>query len=471
MKKILLFELNEVPLRILDAYRAWRPASVLARSLPRMRQYETLTEDTGHLSPWVTWPSLHRGVPDARHGIVHFGQDLGEVDGAYPPMWELLARHGVSTGVFGSLHSYPLPGSLDGYAFYFPDTFAAGSECFPSSLSPVQELNLQMARESARNVSSRIPWRAALRVLARAPGLGLRARTLAGAARQVVAEVVAPPRRVRRRTTQVELAFDLFMRQLELRTPAFATFFTNHVASTMHRYWAATFPEDYLDFGYDAEWVRTYRGEIDFTMTRFDRMLGRLLAFVDRRPEYRLMIATSMGQGPTVARPVASQLHVSDLERFMGRLGVPVGAWSRRPAMAPQVNLFVAPEHVETFRGALRRLEVAGHALDWVEREAGFFSVSFGHPDPVEREGMVRLDGRDLGFAELGLFATRIEDQTGTCAYHVPQGSLLVYDPADPAKAAGAGTRPQVSTLELAPTILRNFGAPVPSYMRAAATF
>ena len=105
-QKILLFELNEVPLRIIDEFCARRPGSCLARLLPRCRQYETFAADSGHLSPWITWPSVHRGVANERHGIHSFGQDLADVDRDFPPLWRLLAEGGVRTAVFGSLHSY-----------------------------------------------------------------------------------------------------------------------------------------------------------------------------------------------------------------------------------------------------------------------------------------------------------------------------------------------------------------------------
>src|SRR6516164_8196265 len=61
-QKVIFFELNEVPFRILDEFCRWRPDSNLAKLLPRCTQFETVTEDEGHLSPWVTWPSLHRGI-------------------------------------------------------------------------------------------------------------------------------------------------------------------------------------------------------------------------------------------------------------------------------------------------------------------------------------------------------------------------------------------------------------------------
>ena len=131
-KKVILFELNEVPYRILDEFARWRPDSTLARRLGTFRQYETHTEDTHHLSPWLTWPSLYRGVNDDTHQVFNFGQDLSRVDAEFPPLWHLLATNGVKTGIFGTLHTYPLPEDLTNYSFYIPDTFAAGSECaFP----------------------------------------------------------------------------------------------------------------------------------------------------------------------------------------------------------------------------------------------------------------------------------------------------------------------------------------------------
>lgn len=79
-KSIILFELNEVPYRIVDEFCSWRPRSTLARCLPLCRQYESYAEDRSSLSPWKTWPSLHRGVNDEKHMIQDFGQDLTDVD-------------------------------------------------------------------------------------------------------------------------------------------------------------------------------------------------------------------------------------------------------------------------------------------------------------------------------------------------------------------------------------------------------
>lgn len=465
--RVVLFELNEVPLRVIDDFVRARPASALARALPLMRQYETLAEEPRTLSPWITWPSVHRGVSSAVHGIFHLGQATDEADAAAPPVWKLLAERGVAVGVFGSLHSHPMPADLSGYAFFVPDTFAADSDVFPEDLEPFQRFNLRMARESAKNVSARVPWGDALSLLARLPGMGLKPATALSLAGQLASERARPWTRVRRRTSQTEIAFDLFMRQLERTRPGFATFFTNHVASSMHRYWAAAYPGDYEESGYDEEWRARYRGEIAHCMARFDRMLFRLLDHVSRDKDCTLVVASSMGQAATVAQPVTTQVEVRDAARLMSALGLPDGAWRREPAMLPQLNVFVEAPHRERVRAALRSLRVDSRPLAWDERSSGFFSLDFGHANLVERPGLVTLGGAPVQrLDDVGLTNLVLDDATGTSAYHVPQGSLLVLDPKAIARSP---RRAQVSALDVAPWILSRFGIAPTHLGRAAA--
>lgn len=463
-KKIIFFELNEVPFKIIDVFCGWRPASRLARLLPYCRKYETHSEDISSLSPWKTWPSVHRGVNDAQHLIYDFGQDLTEVNREFPNLWQILVDHRVRTGVCGSLHTYPPPSNYEGYAFYLPDTFAAGSECFPTELSTYQEFNLQMARDSARNVSQRVPWAAALSFLAAAPGLGLRLGTAIDIGGQLISERLAEWKKTRRRTYQTVLAFDVFMKQVSTRRPDFCTFFTNHVASSMHRYWAAAFPDEYESFGFDEKWVTTYRNEIDFTMQKFDEFLERIVAFVERNPEYQLWVTTSMGQQATVALPLETQLYVVDLGRLMSALGVPPERWRKMPAMLPQYNVFVDASLQQGFEETLRTLEVDGKPLSWRKSASGFYSLDFGHSNAYLRDIPPRLHGEASSLQDLGLDNVKIEDRSGTTAYHIPQGALFVYDPTDRSEKHG---RPTVSSLEIAPTILSHFGVPIPSYMKA----
>ncbi len=463
-RKVILFELNEVPWRIVDDHVARHPDSVLAGALARSHLYEAVAEDRGHLSPWTTWPSLHRGVNDETHMIGDLGQDRTKADDLYPPVWQLLHEQGVSVGVCGSLHSFPPPEDITSYSFYLPDTFATTNEAHPAALSAFQEFNLLMARDSARNVDTSIPLKAAARVLARSRGLGIRPDTYRAIAAQLLDERRQRWKSTRRRTFQAVLAFDAYFAQLARTRPAFSTFFSNHVASAMHRYWAAAHPGDYDEVGVDADWIDTYGGEITWAMQYAERMLERLLRFADRNPDYQVWVASSMGQGPTIAQGLETQVYLKDLPTFMRRLGVPDDGWEQRPAMLPQTNVMVREDLRQDFEHKLRGLKMVSDPIHFRQSESGFFAMDFGQPNMHKRPTPLRYQGRRLPLAEFGLEAVEIEDRSGTTAYHVPEGIFFAYDPRS---TAPVQDRDRVSALAVAPALLRTFGVRPRDYMRS----
>ena len=471
-RKIIHYELNEVPLRIVDEFCEWQPDSALARLLPRCFQYESFAEDDGELSPWITWPSLHRGVSNKTHHIHNFGQDLEEADEAYPPIWKILAENGISTGVFGSLHTYPAPDNLSDYSFYLPDAFAQESKCAPEMLVPFQEFNLQMARGSARNVSTKMPWKATLDFAKGAPRIGLKAKTYLDVGRHLAAERAARWKTARRRTYQSVLAFDVFEKLLRQNKPAFATFFTNHVASSMHRYWAARFPDEYEHCAFDEDWRRTYGGEIEFAMGKASDFLARLVKFVDHHREYQLWLTTSMGQQATTAEPLDTQLYITDRARFMAALGVSPGDWEELPAMLPRYTFALKNGKEAVFREAASKIAIQGKPMRVREEPGNRFFIKIGEFNLRDEPDAVTFDGSPIDLAQYGLDNVEIADRSNTTAYHIPQGSVLVYDPTRAPDGGGkikGGSRSQISILDVAPKMLENFAIPVPAYMKRPA--
>ena len=463
-RAIVLFELNEVPWEILDDYVAARPGSGLARVLARSHSFTSMAADRGHLSPWTTWPTLHRGVNDERHMIASFGQDRSEADRRFPPVWTLLHDAGVSAGVCAPLHSYPVPDDLGSYAFYLPDPFASEPVAHPPELVEFQRFNLAMSRESARNVDTHIPRKDALAVVRHSRRLGIRPATYAALARQLLAERRRPAMSNRRRTYQSVLLFDIFARQLRRSRPRFSTFFTNHVASAMHRYWAAHRPGDYERLGLDQDWIETFRDEVLWATGRAADMVERLAGQVEANPGSQLWIASSMGQRATMAETLETQVYLTNPHRFLEAMGLPgEDVWERRPAMLPHFNLVVEDKYVEPFGDALRTVRVGGEPLHFKESDNGFFSLEFGQANLHDRPDVVTVAGEPRPMASLGLETVEIEDRSGTTAYHVPEGILAIYDPSRP-PAATAG-RPEVSVLEVAPAILQTLSVDPPAYM------
>jgi len=463
-KKIILFECNEIPWRILDFYCDRYPQSTLAHLLTQSRQYETYTEDETSLSPWKTWPSLHRGVNDRTHLISDLGDDLTEANRAYRPVWQILAESGIRTGVFGSLHSYPLPTNIDDYDFYVPDTFSKGVDCHPKSLNTFQAFNLRMVQSSSMNVSRGIPISAAAHVVAKLPSLGITTRSLAKVGSQLATEMLNSRRKVRRRTMQSVLAFDIFMKQLKSNKPDFVTFFTNHVASTMHRFWAAAFPEDYEQSVYPNEWQHHYAREIEFVMHTLDGFLRSLMNFVHQNPGYSLWLTSSMGQAATTPRRIETQLLLHDPKKLFNVLGLNAEDWSRAPAMSPNYSFKVAADKANKLERSLLQFLINGEPLSFRRSSENLFSLDFGHPNLDLSKSALSINKQSYSFDAIGLKNTKIEEMCNANAYHIPQGSLAIYEPNSP----GTKERPQISTLDIAPALLANYAIKPPAYMHRA---
>ncbi|WP_156495570.1 hypothetical protein [Croceicoccus estronivorus] len=462
-KKIVFYELNEVPFKVFDHFAAQMPQSAVAKLKAHARAFETYAEDSGHLSPWITWPTLHRGVTNDDHGISDFGQDLGAADKEFPPIWRLLSARGIKPGVFGSLHTYPIPGNVHDYAFYVPDTFAAGPECFPAKYRAFQDFNLRMAGNNASQVNGAIAFKEASRFLANAPGMGLSARTAKQVASQLVSERLNRKRIVRRRTTQVQLAFDFYLKALRQERPDISFFFTNHVASSMHRYWPALFPADYEALKFGPDWIADWSDEIPFTMREADYQIGQLMRHVERNPDHMLIVATSMGQAAFQGRErVDRKVIITGFAKLMEAIGIPQNAWHKRPAMVPQYNVYVDEDQRARFRQNLGALSLNGQGIDLTDLGEGIFRLDFSLNNQNTLE--VTFQGDKVSAEKFGITNLTMQDAAGANAYHIPEGMMLIYDPC--VRADTQQTRSQISTTEIAPSILRNFDLNPPAYMQ-----
>lgn len=457
MSKIILFELNEVPLKIVDYYINMRPNSWLANNYDRLKKFETYTENGGHLSPWNTWPTLHRGVTNEKHFISDFNQNLTEVDKEFPSIWRILAENKIKTGVFGSLHSYPPPEKQGHYSFYVPDVFAAGKECFPKNVELFQDINLKLSRKSSRNVDSSIPYKDMIKLFGKVGSLGFQFGTMKDIGSQLLQERKDKWKSVRRRTFQTILSFDVFYKLLVKQQPDFVSFFTNHVASSQHRYWAATFPNEYKNLQYDKDWIGTYENEIIFTMDKTDQMLTKLAKFVDKHPSYKLLITSSMGQEAVESEPTETQLYIKNHTKFFEMLGFTSDEFEFLPSMLPQFNYLVKNEDV--FVEKIESLKINGASIKYRALGEGRFSLDLGQPNL--KETTITLNEKIIDLDISGLENVIIEDKSSATAYHIPEGHCYIYHPS---YVKSEMQNEQISTLEFLPTFLQNFALEIPEY-------
>ena len=466
---IVVYELNEIPKKILDFYANSHPNSAFAHLRCYGKLFKTITADVGGLSPWITWPTMHRGVSNVEHEISDLGQNLNKVNREFPNIYHMLAKEGVKVGVFGCLQSYPLPENLENYRFYVPDTFAAGDECFPDKLTSFQTFNLSMVRLNARNVSKGIAVKNASKFILKSKQLGLKLNTFIKLTNQLIRERINNDRVVRRRTSQAEIAFDLYLKQLKDTNPDISFFFTNHLASSMHRYWPTIFPEDYQEGKFDKSWLDRWSGEIPHAVKVANYQLSLLINYC-KSTGSELIICSSMGQEAVLNTTVKHKLvMISNLKKLLNYLGIKRSDWEPRLSMAPQVVIMPKNETVIDRLKKLKNIHINGKNINFKITGTGeiIFDISL-----INQENLIIIDNKKkISSKEIGIDNVNLQDAAGCYAYHIPEGILIHYDPSKILKKVSKQDWNSVSVLDFAPSLLNKFNKKIPSYMKIEKLF
>ena len=452
---LVLYELNEVPWRVVDWYVVRRPQSAMARLLKQSRTFTTFTFDEGELHPWTTWPTLHRGVTNREHNIRFINQSRDEAANAHPPLWQTLRQAGKRVGVFGSLQSYP-PSSDEGYEFYVPDTFAPGAETWPPKYSAFQRFNLRQTKQDGAQAAQVKLNSNIARDLLEMLQSGLRMRTMGSLVAHLAKERANSLHRSRRSVMQALVAFDFFEDALKHTQPEFCTFFTNHVAGMMHRYWKHAFPEDFGTTLSTPEEL-FHAKSILFAMDIADAQIATLMAYVSGR-HGRLMLASSMGQEAVHRGSYRGEWRITDVPRFLRGIG-----WTEPAqdllAMQPDFN-FAFPSEAEAvrFMHTTARLADGNGKSIWKRAQRTGTTVNLGlaASEQAVDEGAAWLTRDDgpaarLAISELGIELLHRDPGTG---YHQPRGVLMVFgDGISP-----ADSREQIDSTAVRPAILQTLG-------------
>lgn len=460
-RKVLLLEFNEINWTVIDRLIQQRGAAFLPNFLALKRQgvfgAPVALEQPPHLDPWITWVSLHTGLPREVHGAAVLEQDGATINGRR--VWDYVVDAGRSVGIFGSIGAYP-PRPVPG--FMIPGPFAPGNETYPAFLEPLQALNRRYTQVHNRTgqedgLGQMLKQAAALLTL------GLKPSTCARIGMQLAQERISPHTKWRRVSLQPLLNFDFFSHLYRRYRPHFATWHTNHAAHYMHHYWRAWQDEGFLTPSPEDE-KRHYGEAVPFGYALCDDLLGRFMRLID--DETVMVLTSSMGQKPFVTeryREGKIVVRFKDVHHFLQLVNAQ-GVSDIVPTMIPQVNVRVTNE---AQRSALR------HALGEVQREVnGRWEPAMNLEETAEiltltprglseRPGAItcRLpDGRQVPLEEL--FA--VDAPTPKQGMHDPKGLVIFHG-----KGINAGVElGHCTNLDIAPTLLTLMGLPVPEVMQ-----
>ena len=427
-RKLIVLEINEVPNRVIDSYIKDNPKSSWASVTKRSARFIAATPDQIQLHPKLSWQTFHRGVPDHEHGFVEYNQTDAAGKDSFPPVWELVANAGQSIGCGASIGSYPVPQNTDNISFYLTDPFAPTFETVPPYLGSFQRLNNMAVQRSGRNVRrGGFGLSEVSSLLMNLPRLGISISTMFKTAKQLVAERRNSTRIVRRRNIQALMSFDVVFKQIKNSKPDFSTIFANHVAASMHRYWAAKFPNDYEVNRMPQEWRDTYSGEIDAAMDEADYMMGKLDKFTKANPEFSVLVIASMGQEAIEHEPIHNQLIIGDFAAFMNSIGFADEEYEKLTGMEPEyVVEFKAEGGLEKFKQICQSMDINGQrpVVKPINDNQSAFLVFQNNIDITE----FTVGNRQVSLTEAGLVIDPIQDMSGSTAQHIPGGCCFVFN-------------------------------------------
>ena len=427
-RKLIVFEINEVPNRVIDTYIRNHPSSSWASVVTRSARFVAATPDKIQLHPKLSWQTFHRGVPDHEHGFVEYNQTSAKGKKHYPPVWELISNAGKDIGCGASIGSYPVPYDTKNVAFYLTDPFAPTFETVPSYLCSFQRLNNLAVQRSGRNVRrGGFGLAEVSSLILNIPRLGISITTLFKTAKQLIAERYNSVRIVRRRNIQALMTFDVVFRQIKKTKPDFSTIFTNHVAASMHRYWAAMFPNDYKVNRMPQEWRETYSGEIDAAMDEADYMLDKLDKFTKDNPEFTVLVVASMGQAAVEHKPEYNQLLIGNFTSFMSVLGFKPDEYRKLTGMEPEyVVEFNSEKGLKKFLRICELVDINGDepGVKQINEKQCAFLVFQNNIDI----SYITVNDKRICLADAGLIIESIQDMSGSTAQHVPGGCCFVFN-------------------------------------------
>jgi hypothetical protein len=461
-KKVLLIELNEINWGVIDKLIADHGPDYLP-NITRLRNegatgVQSAVERAPMLDPWITWVTLHTGVPPAVHGAEVLEQESETITAKRT--WHYAADAGRSVGVFGSISAYP-PKPVNG--FVVPGPFAPTSDTYPPDLRPVQDINRRYTQVHAKNTVEP-SLLDNMRTGAKLLQSGLKINTCMRIAGQLINERVGHKQHWRRVSLQPMLNFDVFSKLYGQKRPDYATWHSNHAAHYMHHYWRAWDDSKFPDKASQQERAK-FGDAVPYGYKICDELIGRALELIDDQTV--LVVASSMGQQPYISEKYQHGkiiVRVKDMHKLLAALGVQ-GVENVVPTMVPQWNLTVpdAAQRAQVkskFEG-IRRISDAAD-------EPGFSVSEVGDVLTVTPYGLATSpQGVRYRFAA-GEPAVPIEQFFAVDAPTVKQGmhhidGLLSFYGAGIKRGAKLNA---CTNLDVAPTILSLLGIQVPPVMQ-----
>ena len=427
-KSLIIYELNEIPRKVLENFVYKYPKSNLAKLYNNKGFSETFTKDSGELHPWSSWPTFHRGVNSQKHKIKFLNQDITNAK-KFPTIWEKLNDEGFSIGIFGSLQSFP-PLVSKNIKFYLPDTFAPSPDAYPKYLEDFQSFNLSQTSRNKAHVRG-IELKEIRKFIRLILGGVFSIKTIYKIIKHVFLEIFNNKYKTRRSMLQPILGFDIYLNLLRKYKPQFSTFFSNHVAGVMHRYWKDSFPEDFEDYKEKNYRDSFNQSSLDLALQIADYQIGLLLNFQKKRGG-KFWVVSALGQEAVNWGEHIPEITIESENNLLKMISLEKTFYKFLPSMHPDINIECKDEEsLNNLRRCFSSLTDVENKKLFIERYKPVnktINFTLNSTKVLNKTKKVKYEDSTFDISEFGMGFVDRDQGTG---YHSPKGIFMSNFPSD----------------------------------------
>ncbi|MDC3203458.1 hypothetical protein OA963_02220 [Prochlorococcus sp. AH-716-C14] len=282
--------------------------------------------------------------------------------------------------------------------------------------------------------------------------------------KHLVLEVIRPENKKRRSIVQAHFTFELYMKFFKKYQPSFSTYFTNHVAGMMHRYWKYVFPED---FGLEQDLKKSFKAKsVIKAMDIVDSHLKELIK-ISHANNYNLLIVSSMGQDSIDRGEYIPEPLLVDFEKFIKFLDLNILNFALLPAMQP--DICVDCKNIESLNEIREKIKFLTDSKGLVLLKEKYEPVGLKLNLSVQRTSSI-AENKKLKFLDkrsdlLNVGFELLNRDIGT-GYHIPEGIMMYYGKSS--NSFNKTNDDQVDSCRITPSILEYFGLNIPEYMQSS---
>jgi hypothetical protein len=411
---MLILEFNELCPPLLTRFMKGGLLPNFSRLYSRSEIYTTTTDDE-HLEPWVQWVTFHCGVRETIHGV----QDLDQGHSVeLPAIWDVLAREGKSSVVFGAMNTAPAQTKK---VLIIPDPWSTHIPV-PNEFAPYQEFVRSQVLGHTDKSATTNGFGGFARFMA---SHGLSLSTVCHLLSQILSErTLSRDVRWRRASSLDYLQWDVFEYLWRTKHPYLAVFFSNSTAFLQHRYWRHMDPDAYEVKPTQAS-IETYGEAIRYGYQKMDRLVGKALAIAGR--ETAVVLVTALSQQPNLRYEKIGGKFVyrpKDFRRLLDFIGIPNDV-SVEPVMTHQAWLSCRDDvQAAECERALLELKMNGEPI-MSARHAGnrvYFDCKF--ISQIRSNAVMSVREKSVLFDDYFAFLGEIVN-----ARHHPDGALWISTP------------------------------------------